>query len=53
MKPVTIRFDEKLLKDIRSEAARQGIPYQTWVKMILLAEIRRASRRKDAKENEE
>ncbi len=33
--PISIRLDGSVLADLRSEAARLGVPYQTFVQSIL------------------
>jgi predicted DNA binding CopG/RHH family protein len=41
-KPVTIRIQTPLLNKIRAEAARKGIPYQTYIQSALFEHIERS-----------
>ena len=40
-KPVTIRLQTPLLNQIRAQAARKGIPYQTYIQATLIEHIER------------
>ena len=45
LKPVTIRMQPDDLAAVRSLAAEKGLPYQTYIKVLLREALRRQSRR--------
>lgn len=47
MTQISLKFDDMLLEAVKAQAAKEHVPYQTWIKMILAKEIEKAKRRKD------
>ena len=45
-KAVSLRLPEKLLEAVRSEAKREGVPYQRFIRMAIESALHKAARKR-------